>query len=627
MDLDDINDVLEAAKGVKLDPQARELLGLLAIHKKQELEKLEEDLEQQDEGIDLYPEGDDEEGLAQLKYQILKNVEERARGAKRLSFDDLLNKRETSNENIGEWAGKIEHLKSAPEVYKYARELAKSVIDMGVGSEDGAIKKNQLNLIIGLPWDKSSEVKIDLDMAQKCLDDSHFGMEKIKERIIEYLAVQKRDPKAKGTILCFVGPPGVGKTTLSKAIAEATGRKFVSVALGGAHDEGIIRGHNPGYVGAGPGQILKKLKEAGVNNPLVLLDEIDKLGDSNYNGNPAYALLEVLDPSQNGKFVDHYLEDLPVDLSDVMFVTTANMAETIFEPLRDRLEIINLSSYTALEKLQIAKTHLVPKIMNDTKLAKGELYIRTATLQKVISEYTAEAGVRDLARVITKICRKVVRANTQSGQMKRVVLEPNMLESYLGAPKYLGEKSLAVDTVGHTMGLAYTSVGGCMLPIEVAISEGKGNVLRTGKLGDVIKESVDAAWSVVRSLVGKYNLTDANLRDKDVHVHFYEAATPKDGPSAGAAITTTMVSALGKMPVRKDVCMTGEITLLGSVMPIGGLKEKLIAAHRGGMKIAFIPKDNVPNLEDVPVIVLKELRVIPVSHISEILDIALVKPK
>ncbi len=599
LDLDDIEEILTSVKGVELDDEAREILGLITLKKKMELAAMERQLEK-DDSEDL------EENL--------------------VSIEDLVSgSRKKDKGELGVWEAQIEHLKSVPKVYAYAKELAKDVELLGAGSEAGAIKKSQLKLIIGLPWDKTSEIKIDIQKGKKILDDSHFGMEKIKERILEYLAVQKRDPDAKGNILCFVGPPGVGKTTLCEAIAEATGRKFVSVALGGVHDEPLIRGHAPAYIGAGPGQIAKKLKLAGVNNPLMLLDEIDKLGEGGSNGNPAYALLEVLDPAQNKEFEDHFIDDLPLDLSKIMFVTTANTEEKIYEPLRDRLEIIHLSSYTNIEKLQIALKYLVPKMKKENKINNGELHIRTATIARLIEQYTQEAGVRSLSKLIAKLCRKVVKQNTDLGKIERVIMEPNMLEKYLGPPKHLKEKPLERDMVGHCMGLYYTTMGGGILPIEVAISEGDGKILRTGALGEVMKESVDAAWSVARTLVGKYNVTEASIKDKNVHVHFYEASTPKDGPSAGAAITTTMVSALGKMAIRKDVCMTGEITLGGTVQAIGGLKDKLIGAHRVGMKIAMIPKDNIPDLQDVPEVVKKGLKIIPVSHISEVLDIALVK--
>lgn len=531
-----------------------------------------------------------------------------------------------------EWLEKMEPLRASPKNYQYALELLEEIENLGEGSETGATKRSQLKLLCELPWNKRAEGKIDILRAKKLLDDSHFGMEKVKTRILQYLAVQMRPPLSEedgqGNILCFVGPPGVGKTTLCAAIAQATGRPFFSIALGGVHDEGTIRGHNPAYVAGNIGQILKKLKLAGVNNPLILLDEIDKLGSSVENGNPAYALLEVLDPGQNKKFQDHYLDEAEIDLSDVMFIATANTEESIFGPLYDRLEIIKLSSYTNMEKLEIAKRYILPKQKRLARLNPNELFIRTKTLEKIIGQYTAEAGVRKLSQKIATLCGAVALKNALEGTKSPVTIEPDMLEltEYLGPPPFLREKPLTEDTVGHTMGLAYMETGGCLLPIEATVSPGKGEVIRTGKLGDVMKESVDIAWSMVRSLVGKYGITDDMATKTKVHVSSYDAATEKDGPSAGAAIATTIISALTQTPVAKDVCMTGEITLLGTIQPIGGLKEKLMAAHRAGMKTALIPVANVPNLVDVPEIVKKELRIIPVSKISEVLSHALVWP-
>lgn len=501
-------------------------------------------------------------------------------------------------------------------------------------SAESTVVRNYIDTLLELPWKKKSRVSKDIAKADLVLNADHYGLEKVKERILEYLAVQKRMDKLKGPILCLVGPPGVGKTSLGESIAKATGRKYVRMALGGVRDESEIRGHRRTYIGSMPGKILQNMAKAGVKNPLFLLDEIDKLG-SDFRGDPSSALLEVLDPEQNNKFADHYAE-VDYDLSDVMFIATSNSLD-IPTPLLDRMEIIRLSGYTEDEKINIAMQYLVPKQMKRNGVKEGELVVEESAVRDIIRYYTREAGVRSLDREIAKICRKVVMQITLSEDKKRlsetkktskakpkaVKVNEKNLHDYLGVRRFDYGVAESENRIGQVTGLAWTEVGGELLTVEAVALPGKGVIQCTGQLGDVMKESVSAAWSVVRSRAESVGLSPDFYEKKDIHVHVPEGATPKDGPSAGIAMTLAMVSAFTKIPVRADVAMTGEITLRGEVLPIGGLKEKLLAALRGGIKHVLIPKDNVKDLEEIPENVKTGLTIHPVKWIDEVLALGL----
>jgi ATP-dependent Lon protease len=482
------------------------------------------------------------------------------------------------------------------------------------------VVRNYIDTLIGLPWKKKSKINNDLANAQKVLDEDHYGLEKVKDRIVEYLAVQQRVDRLKAPILCLVGPPGVGKTSLGQSIARATNRKFVRMALGGVRDEAEIRGHRRTYIGSMPGKILQNLSKVGVRNPLFLLDEVDKMGQD-FRGDPSSALLEVLDPEQNHTFVDHYVE-VDYDLSDVMFVATANTMN-IPPPLLDRMEVIRLSGYTEDEKVNIAMRYLLPKQMANNGVKKTELEVTEAAVRDIIRYYTREAGVRALERELSKICRKVVKGSLLKKAEGKTKVVPRNLDKFLGVRRYTFGMAEKEPQVGQVTGLAWTEVGGELLTIEAAVMPGKGNTIRTGSLGDVMKESVEAARSVVRSRARRLGIKDEVFDKTDIHVHMPEGATPKDGPSAGIAITTALVSALTGIPVRPDVAMTGEITLRGDVLAIGGLKEKLLAALRGGIKTVLIPEENVKDLAEIPDIVKNRLELVPVKWIDRVLEVAL----
>ncbi len=471
-----------------------------------------------------------------------------------------------------------------------------------------------------MPWTKRSKVKKNLAKAEEILNEDHYGLERVKERILEYLAVQNRINKLKGPILCLVGPPGVGKTSLGRSIASATGRKYVRMALGGVRDEAEIRGHRRTYIGSLPGKLIQKMSKVGVKNPLFLLDEIDKMS-SDMRGDPASALLEVLDPEQNNSFNDHYLE-VDYDLSDVMFVATSN-SMNIPGPLLDRMEVIRLSGYTEDEKLNIAKRHLVEKQVQRNGLKPNEIVIEDSAIIGIIRYYTREAGVRGLEREISKICRKAVKNILLDKDIKSVTVTMDNLKEYLGVQRFDYGKADESNRIGQVTGLAWTEVGGDLLTIETQSMPGKGKLTQTGSLGDVMQESIQAAMTVVRSRADKLGINSDFYEKKDIHVHVPEGATPKDGPSAGTAMCTALVSALTGNPVKAEVAMTGEITLRGEVLPIGGLKEKLLAAHRGGIKTVLIPKDNERDLEEIPENVIADLQVIPVQWIDEVLKVAL----
>ena len=489
-------------------------------------------------------------------------------------------------------------------------------------SAEASVVRGYIDWMLNIPWKKKSKIRSDLNAASNVLNEDHFGLEEVKERILEYLAVQKRVKKLKGPVLCLVGPPGVGKTSLGESIARATNRKFVRMSLGGVRDEAEIRGHRRTYIGSMPGRILQKLSKTGVKNPLFLLDEIDKMG-MDMRGDPASALLEVLDPEQNHTFNDHYLE-VDYDLSDIMFVCTAN-SMNIPQALRDRMEIITLPGYTEDEKVNIADKYLVNKQKKNNGLNEDELSISKNTIKDLIRYFTREAGVRALEREIAKICRKVVKKNATVNKSKKISIKPSNLEDYCGVRKFDFGEAEENDRIGQVTGLAWTQVGGELLTIEASSFIGKGKIIKTGSLGDVMQESIQAALSVVRSRSESLGIDPKFYEEQDIHIHVPEGATPKDGPSAGAAMTTALTSVLSNIPVRSDVAMTGEITLRGEVLKIGGLKEKLLAARRGGIKVVLIPEGNVRDLKEVPDNIKADLDIKPVRWIDEVLDIVLTR--
>ena len=507
---------------------------------------------------------------------------------------------------------------------KEARQKAESELKklrlMSPMSAEATVVRNFIDTLVGLPWKKKSKVSSDLQAAEEVLDADHYGLEKVKERIVEYLAVQQRVDKLKAPILCLVGPPGVGKTSLGQSIARSTNRKFARMSLGGVRDESEIRGHRRTYIGSMPGKILQNMSKVGVRNPLFLLDEVDKMG-MDFRGDPSSALLEVLDPEQNDKFVDHYVE-VEYDLSDVMFVATANTMN-IPAPLLDRMEVIRLSGYTEDEKVNIAMRYLLPKQMRNNGLKEDELVVSEGAVRDIVRYYTREAGVRSLEREISKICRKVVKSLLVKKRTTRVSVSTRSLDKYLGVRRYTYGIAEKANQVGQVTGLAWTEVGGELLTVEAIVVPGKGTIQRTGSLGDVMKESVEAARSVVRARASKLGVKDDTFEKNDIHVHVPEGATPKDGPSAGIAMTTALVSALTGIPVRSDVAMTGEITLRGEVLAIGGLKEKLLAAHRGGIKTVLIPEENTKDLVEIPDNIKNRLEIHPVKWIDQVLEMAL----
>jgi len=528
---------------------------------------------------------------------------------------------EDGQNEVAELEKRISETKLSKEAREKADAELKKLKNMSPMSAEATVVRNYLEWMLSIPWGTKSRVKKDLTRAQKILDDDHYSLDKVKERIVEYLAVQQRSKKLKGPIMCLVGPPGVGKTSLGKSVAKATGREFIRISLGGVRDESEIRGHRRTYIGSMPGKIIQALKKAKTTNPLILLDEIDKMGQD-FRGDPASAMLEVLDPEQNSTFVDHYLE-VEYDLSNVMFLTTAN-SYNMPGPLLDRMEIIPLAGYTEDEKAEIARRHLIPKQIANHGLKKGEFAVTDEALQEMIRTYTREAGVRNLERELAKLARKAVTKIVRKQEAKVEVTLDN-LDDFLGVKKYrygLAEKD---DQVGVVTGLAWTQVGGDLLQIEALRLPGKGRMKTTGKLGDVMKESIDAASSYVRSIAPRIGVKPPRFDTMDIHVHVPDGATPKDGPSAGLAMVTAIVSVLTQIPVRKDIAMTGEVTLRGNASAIGGLKEKLLAALRGGIKTVLIPEENAKDLPEIPDNVKEGLEIIPVSHVSEVLKLALVR--
>jgi ATP-dependent Lon protease len=521
---------------------------------------------------------------------------------------------------VAELQERVAKTKLSKEAREKAEGEIKKLKSMSPMSAEATVVRNYLDWMLSIPWGVKSRVKKDLGRAEKILDDDHYGLEKVKERIVEYLAVQQRSKKLKGPILCLVGPPGVGKTSLGKSVAKATGREFIRISLGGVRDESEIRGHRRTYIGSMPGKIVQALKKAKTTNPLILLDEIDKMGQD-FRGDPASAMLEVLDPEQNSTFVDHYLE-VEYDLSNVMFLTTAN-SYNMPGPLLDRMEIIPLAGYTEDEKREIAKQHLVAKQVKNHGLKKDEFELTDAALTDVIRYYTREAGVRNLEREIAKLARKAVTTIVR-GAAKSVTVTPDKLEGMLGVRRHKFGLAEEDHQIGVVTGLAWTSVGGDLLSIEALRLPGKGRMKTTGTLGDVMKESIDAASSFVRSISPSIGVKPPKFDKLDIHVHVPEGATPKDGPSAGVAMVTSIVSVLTQIPVRKDIAMTGEVTLRGNVLPIGGLKEKLLAALRGGIKTVLIPAENAKDLPEIPDNVKAGLEIIPVAHVTEVLRHALI---
>jgi ATP-dependent Lon protease len=557
-----------------------------------------------------------------VKRQMEKTQREYYLNEQLKAIQKELGENEEGRDEVAEIEERIAKTKLSKEAREKALAEVKKLRSMSPMSAEATVVRNYLDWMLSIPWKKRTKVKKDIRLAEGVLNSDHFGLEKVKERILEYLAVQQRQDKLKGPILCLVGPPGVGKTSLGKSIAKATGRNFVRMSLGGVRDEAEVRGHRRTYIGSMPGKVIQGMKKAKSSNPLFLLDEVDKLG-ADWRGDPSSALLEVLDPEQNGTFNDHYLE-VDYDLSDVMFVCTANTLR-MPQPLLDRMEIIRVAGYTEDEKVEIARRHLLSKQVEANGLKQGEFELTDEGLRDLIRYYTREAGVRNLERELANLCRKAVKEILMTG-VPRVSVTPDNLSTYAGVRKYRFGEAEAEDLVGVTTGLAWTEVGGELLSIEAVTLPGKGRVTTTGKLGDVMKESVQAAESFVKSRAASFGIRKEVLERRDIHVHVPEGATPKDGPSAGVAMVTSIVSVLTGLPVRKDVAMTGEITLRGRVFPIGGLKEKLLAAHRGGIKTVLIPKDNEKDLADIPENVKAKLEIIAVSTVEEVLRNALTGP-
>ncbi|MEC9021989.1 MAG: endopeptidase La [Pseudomonadota bacterium] len=596
----------------------------LKIQEKQELLELETVTQRLEKTLSFM---ESEIGVLQVEKKIRNRVKRQMEKTQReyylneqmKAIQKELGEGEDGRDEASELEEKIAQTKLSKEAREKATTELKKMKAMSPMSAEATVVRNYLDWLLGIPWKKRTKIKRDLEHAEGVLNADHYGLEKVKERILEYLAVQQRVKKMRGPILCLVGPPGVGKTSLGKSIARATGRKFVRMSLGGVRDEAEVRGHRRTYIGSMPGKVIQGMKKAGASNPLFLLDEIDKLG-ADWRGDPSSALLEVLDPEQNNSFNDHYLE-VDYDLSDVMFVTTANTLR-IPGPLMDRMEVIRIPGYTEDEKVEIAKGHLIDKQLDAHGLKKSEWSITDSALRDLIRFYTREAGVRNLEREIANLVRKAVK-NIVSGDISSIEVTDANLEDYAGVRKYRYGMAEEEDLVGVCTGLAWTEVGGELLSVESVVMPGKGAVAHTGTLGDVMKESVQAARAYIRSRSFEFGIEPKVFEKKDIHVHVPEGATPKDGPSAGVAMCTTMVSAFTGIPIRKDIAMTGEITLRGRVLPIGGLKEKLLAALRGGIKLVLIPKDNEKDLSEIPDNVKEGLEIVPVSTVDEVLDRAL----
>jgi len=607
-----LGDTIAAHLPLKLEAK-QSVLDLFAVDKR--LEKLLELLEH-------------EVDILQVEKRIRGRVKRQMEKSQREYYLNEQVKAIQKELGDGEEGADLEELEKKIIAAKMPKEAKKKVDAefkklklMSPMSAEATVVRNYIDTLVNLPWAKKTKIKHDLGHAEDVLNEDHYGLEKVKERILEYLAVQQRVDKVKAPILCLVGPPGVGKTSLGQSVARATGRKFVRMALGGVRDEAEIRGHRRTYIGSMPGKVLSSLTKVGTRNPLFLLDEIDKLG-MDFRGDPSSALLEVLDPEQNHTFSDHYVE-VDFDLSDVMFVATSNGLNNIPPALLDRMEVIRLAGYTEDEKLNIAQKYLLPKQRKNNGVKDEELDIDESALRAIVRYYTREAGVRSLEREIGKICRKVVKGLALGAYPGRVIVTEDNLNDFLGVRKFDFGRAEKKNQVGQVVGLAWTEVGGDLLTIEAAVMNGKGNIIRTGSLGDVMKESVEAARSVVRSRARRLGIKDELFEKRDIHIHVPDGATPKDGPSAGIAMTTAFVSALTGIPVKADVAMTGEITLRGEVTAIGGLKEKLLAAHRGGIKTVMIPEDNVKDLQEIPENVKSQLEIVPVRWIDRVLEVAL----
>ncbi|WP_372964579.1 endopeptidase La [Marinobacter sp.] len=614
-EIDRLVDTMAAHLDMRI-PEKQELLEVLEVRKRVDLL-----LGKLDGEIDLI--GVEKRIRGRVKKQMERSQREYYLNEQMKAIQKEMGQLGEGNNDFEELEQKLEEAGLPEEARKKTEAELNKLKMMSPMSAEATVVRGYIDWMLAVPWKKRSRVRHDLEKAREILDKDHYGLDEVKKRILEYLAVQSRVKKVKGPVLCLVGPPGVGKTSLGQSIAKATNRKYTRMALGGVRDEAEIRGHRKTYIGALPGKLLQKLAKVGVKNPLFLFDEIDKMG-MDHRGDPASALLEVLDPEQNHTFNDHYLE-VDYDLSDVMFVCTSNSMD-IPPALLDRMEIIRIPGYTEEEKVNIAMRYLLPKQILANGLRKGELEVPEETLRDLIRYYTREAGVRGLEREIAKICRKVVREHVESTDKASVTITPDMLENYSGVKKFkygLAEES---NQVGQVTGLAWTQVGGELLTIECALTPGKGRVVKTGSLGDVMQESIQTALTVVRSRATGLGITDDFHEKHDLHVHVPEGATPKDGPSAGIGMCTALVSALTKIPVRADVAMTGEITLRGRVLPIGGLKEKLLAAHRGGIKTVLIPDENVRDLKEIPENIKESLDIKPVKWIDEVLDIALAYP-
>jgi ATP-dependent Lon protease len=559
---------------------------------------------------------------SRVKRQMEKTQREYYLNEQMKAIQKELGDGEDGRDEMAELEEKIAKVKLSKEAREKADAELKKLRQMSPMSAEATVVRNYLDWLTGIPWSKKSKIKTDLNAAEKILDEDHFGLDKVKERIVEYLAVQARSAKIKGPILCLVGPPGVGKTSLAKSIAKATGREYIRMALGGVRDEAEIRGHRRTYIGSMPGKVIQSMKKAKRSNPLFLLDEIDKMG-MDFRGDPSSALLEVLDPEQNSTFMDHYLE-VEYDLSNVMFVTTANTLN-IPAPLMDRMELIRIAGYTEEEKLEIAKRHLLPKAIRDHALQPKEFSVTDGALMAVVQQYTREAGVRNLERELMKVARKAV-TEIIKGKSKKVEVTAENIHDFLGVPRYRHGEAEGEDQVGVVTGLAWTEVGGELLTIEgVSLPGGKGRMTVTGNLKDVMKESISAAASYVRSRAVDFGIEPPRFDKTDIHVHVPEGATPKDGPSAGIAMATAIVSIMTGIPVSKDIAMTGEVTLRGRVLPIGGLKEKLLAALRGGIKKVLIPEENAKDLADIPDNVKNSMEIVPVSRMGEVIKHALVR--
>ena len=622
----------EAVSAISETMPAAKLADTVASHLGAKLEEKQKLLEEPDVGERLeliYGMMQGEMSVLKVEKKIKSRVKtqmERTQREYYLNEQMKAIQRELGGEGEGhDDASEFEERIAKTRLSKEARDKAaaelKKLRSMSPMSAEATVVRNYLEWMLSIPWGKKSRIKKDLGLAESVLDADHYGLEKVKERIVEFLAVQSRSDKLKGPILCLVGPPGVGKTSLGKSVAKATGREFIRISLGGVRDEAEIRGHRRTYIGSMPGKIIQSMKKAKTTNPLILLDEIDKMGQD-FRGDPASAMLEVLDPEQNAAFMDHYLE-VEYDLSNVMFITTAN-SYNMPRPLLDRMEIISISGYTEDEKVEIARQHLISKQEKGHGLKKGEFELTDEGLRDTVRYYTREAGVRNLEREIAKLCRKAV-TEIVKGRETKVVITPDNLEEFLGVRRFKFGLAEEVDQVGAVTGLAWTEVGGDLLSIEALKLPGKGRMKTTGKLGDVMKESIDAASSFVRSKAPELGLKPPMFEAVDIHVHVPEGATPKDGPSAGIAMVTSIVSVLTGIPVRREVAMTGEVTLRGNVLPIGGLKEKLLAALRGGITTVLIPSENVKDLRDIPDNVKNGLELIPVSNVMDVLRRALVR--